>query len=495
MKYLPAWVRRFWSSYSIRNKIFLSTLGIILISSLIIIGISTVQYKEEAKDYNIKRLARKERAILASINMVLRRTTFPVTTENLPLIFKKEIHNISAIHNMHIEIYDLQGHYLVGSATGFGRDTIYQMIPPHLLDSLNNSPEKKIRIEDKTVNGKFISSYSYLTDLRFKPIGIVHILYKSKLDFYENEMSEFIKRLGSVYFFLILLSVFVSYYLSRLLTRSLKVVSERIDQTDIENNPVSLQLHTSTLPEELKPIVEAYNLMLSKLADSRRRLMQAERESAWKEMARQIAHEIKNPLTPMQLSVEHFVQTFDPQAPDAREQLEEFRSIMIDQINALNRIAASFSDFTRIGELHTETFDLVELIQTTAGLFPGLVKVESKIDTLPFAGDKTKIKQALINLIKNAKQAQTGQSDAFVHIELSVSNDRIRIAVIDNGPGIPPDNMDRIFQPKFTTKSSGTGLGLAIVKRIIESHGGQIRIENRQPHGAVFIIILPKNPK
>ncbi len=475
---------------SIRNRIIFSIIGILVVSSVIIMLISFIQYKEEAKDYNFKRLDRKERAIRSSVNLVLRRTTFPITTENIPLIFKDEIHHIASVHNMHFEIYDPEGHLLVSSFPTFGQDTVVHIVPPAVLDSLYKSPDKRVRIYEKTLKGETISSYTYLTDPKFKPIGILHIPYTTQSDFYQSELKEFLKRLGTVYVFLIILAILVSFYLSKIITRSLNAVGEKISRTNMEGN--NQKIHLDRLPEELQSIVDAYNQMVDTLDESRRRLIKVEREAAWKEMAKQIAHEIKNPLTPMKLSIEHFVQTFRPDDPDYRAQLEDFRKIMIEQIEALNRIATSFSEFTKIGELQMEEHDLLETIDTTAGLFPGMVHWTANKSPVVVRMDKIRIKQALINIIKNARQAHPHPEEARVNIQVTDYEKYVEIVIDDNGPGIPPEILENIFEPKFTTKSSGAGLGLAIVKRIIENHGGWIKAENRPEGGARFIIHLPR---
>ncbi len=475
---------------SIRTKIILTTISILIVSSLIIIIISILQYKEESKDYNIKRLERKERAIRSSIDLVLRRTTYPITTENIPLIFKDEIHHIASVHNMNLEIYDPEGRLLISSFPRFGQDTVVQIIPPAIIDSLAKSPEKRIRLFEKTIKGETISSYTFLTDPKFKPIGILHIPYTSKSDFYQSEMKEFLKRLGTVYVFLIILAIFLAVYLSKFITRSLNTVSEKIRQMDIDGT--NHKIRVSRLPDELRSIVDAYNQMVDKLEESRRRLVKVEREAAWKEMAKQIAHEIKNPLTPMKLSIEHFVQTFDPNDPEIDDKLEDFRKIMIEQIDSMSRIAASFSEFTKIAELRLEKADLLETIDNTAGLFPGMVHWTSNRSQIIMKFDKTRIKQALINIIKNAKQAHSDPAKVHVNIIVNAEDETVDIIIEDNGPGIPEHILPNIFDPKFTTKSSGTGLGLAIVKRIVEAHGGWVKAENRKKGGARFIIHLPR---
>ena len=474
---------------SLQYRIFLSMFGILVISSFIIIITSIIQYREEAKDYNLRRLARKERALKESIRIVLDRTTYPVTTENIPLIFNEEIHRISNIHNLNFEIYDLEGRLLTSSLLGFGKDTMMNIIPVKILDSLNKTPDKTLKINEKTIRGESISSYSILTDKHFKPIGILHIPYLTKSKFYQREMREFLNRLSAIYIFLIILSIIVSFYLSKYITKSHAVLQDKLTRTDISTNQ---KIELTRIPEELKPLVESYNKMVDKLEESRRRLIQAERESAWRDMAKQVAHEIKNPLTPMRLSIEHFINTFDANDPDYKQKLKEFGDMMIEQILLLNKIAQTFSDFTKISEMKPQKADLVDTLQKAVMLYPGKVFYDGEPEKLEMIFDKGKINQVLVNLIRNALQAEAAERSIEVHIRLTDEGNQVRLEISDNGTGIPRDILKHIFEPRFTTKSSGMGLGLVIVKRIVEGHGGQIFVRTEEGIGTKFIIFLPK---
>ncbi len=469
---------------SLRYKIFLSMLGILVLSSLIIIIISVIQYKEEAKDYNIKRLERKERALKESVRLVLRRTTYPVTTENLPLIFNEEIHHIANVHNLNLEIYDLEGHLLTSSLLGFGKDTVMNIIPPKILDSLYKSPGKNIKIYEKGLNGEYISAYSFITDNKFKPLGILHIPYLSKSKFYETEMKEFLKRLSQVYLFLIIIAILASFYLSKYITKSHNIIGNQLKKTDISSNQ---KIELTRIPEELKPLVDAYNEMVDKLAESRKKLIQAERESAWKEMAKQVAHEIKNPLTPMRLSIEHFIATYDPSDPDNKEKLKEFADMLIEQIDIMDRIARTFSDFTKISDIKLQYDNLSDTVRKAVMLYNHVAECDCPGDFYTYF-DKTRINQVMVNLIKNSIQAEADE----IKIRMKDWGQFIKIEVEDNGSGIDDETVEHIFEPKFTTKSGGTGLGLAIVKRIIESHGGKIEVESQTGKGTKFSIFIPK---
>ncbi len=474
---------------SLRYKIFISMLAILIISSLVILITTVVQYREQSKDYNYKRLDRKEKALRASINVTLRRSIFPVTTENLPLIFKDEIHQLAGIHNLNFEIYDLEGRLLVSSVRGFGKDTVMSIIPPRMLDSLSKTPEKKLRIEEKNLKGDFISAYSYITDLRHKPVGILHVLYESRSEFYEHEMKEFLWRLAKVYMFLIVLAVMITFLISKNITKSLSIISDKLKETDIEQH--NQKLYVENIPGELEPLIESYNLMVEKLEASTKRLIKMEKESAWGEMARQVAHEIKNPLTPMRLSIEHFMQTYRPDDPDNAEKVKQFGEMMLDQVEVLNKIAQSFSDYTKISDLDLQYGNIVETVKNTVLLFPQNVSWEAAEEEIYTFFDKTRIKQALINIIRNAVQAARDDEQIQITVKVYRLQSKVFIEIEDNGTGIPDEILARIFEPKFTTKSSGTGLGLSIVKRIIESHEGDIVIETNQGKGTKFILILP----
>ncbi len=479
------------STESLRYRIFLSMFAILLLSSLIILIITIFQYREESIDYNIKRLERKEKALKRNIGYVLKKTTYPVSTNQITNIFRDEIFMLSQIHNLDLELYDLEGRLLLSTFVDMSSDSVIYTIPPSIIDSLDARPDKSFRLFESISKGNYYSAYSYITDEKFKPVAILHIPYKKKEDFYQYEMNEFLKRIAGVYIFLILLAIIISFYLSKSIIRTLSVIGDKLRSMDILGK--NKKIEVKKLPLELRPIVDAYNQMVDKLDESTRKLIQAEKESAWREMAKQIAHEIKNPLTPMKLSIQSLQYSFRPDDPAAGQKIKDFTEMMLEQIEAMDRIANTFSDFTKISELNIEDENIVDMVKNTAMLFPDYVEVQYPRDEIRLKLDKTKIKQALINILKNAVQALSETPEPQIIINVEEQSRFVRISIQDNGPGIPKELMDKIFDPYFTTKSGGTGLGLAIVKRIIESHGGSVEVEVKAGKGTKFIIILPKN--
>jgi two-component system nitrogen regulation sensor histidine kinase NtrY len=216
--------------------------------------------------------------------------------------------------------------------------------------------------------------------------------------------------------------------------------------------------------------------MIDQLAISAELLAQSERESAWREMARQIAHEIKNPLTPMKLTIQHLQHAWNSQAPDWDKRLQKFTKTMIEQIDTLSIIASEFSSFAKISHDKKEDINLLEVIQSSINLFSSAenisIVLKTNFEELWIEADKTQIIRAFNNLIKNAYQAIGLRDDGKIIIELLANTENCIIKIRDNGLGISPELTDKIFKPYFTTKSSGLGLGLAIVKSIIIDMGG-----------------------
>jgi methyl-accepting chemotaxis protein len=275
-----------------------------LIASVLMASISIFQFKKEAKDYHQERLERKEKAIKEHINYILSNTTYPLTPENLRLIFKDKIHELSDIHTLQINIYSLKGQLLKSSKGSFSIDTPAPPIPDYILRLVQSSMEKRY-VDIKNIDGKkYRSSFSQIKDLKFKPLGILSLPYIEDDGFYDRELKNFLIRLGQVYSFMLLIAFALAYFLSSYITKSLKSISDKITETSLNQKNEKIELDDSS--REISLLINAYNGMVDKLEESAIKLAQSEREQAWREMAKQVAHEIKNPLTPMRLTVKNF---------------------------------------------------------------------------------------------------------------------------------------------------------------------------------------------
>jgi two-component system, NtrC family, nitrogen regulation sensor histidine kinase NtrY len=476
---------------SLRIRIFLSMIVLILIASILMASISIIQFKNEAKNYHQERLERKEDAIKEHINYVLSTTTYPLTEQNLPLIFKDKIHELADIHNLDINIYSLDGNLLKSSKASFSIDTISPPIPKYILKLVQSSIEKRY-VNIKTVDGiKSRSSFSQIKDDKFKPLGILNLPYEEDDGFYEKELSSFLIRLGQVYSFMLVIAFALAYFLSSYITKSLKTISDKINETNLNQKNEKIVIEANS--REINSLILAYNKMVDKLEESATMLAQSEREQAWREMAKQVAHEIKNPLTPMRLTVQSFQRKFDENDPELRQKLNDYTKTIIQQIDTMSAVASAFSNFASMPAQQNETLNVVEVVEFSLDIFnEDYIVFESKEDEIVTIMDRTQLVRIITNLIKNAIQAIPDEkNNKQIKVTVNRDNEFVKINVQDNGIGIDELNKDRIFEPKFTTKTSGMGLGLGIIKNIIENYKGTITFETKLGTGTTFTVSLP----
>lgn len=482
--------------WSLRTRIFLSMIFITLIASLLIATVSYYQFKKEARDYHQDRLERKENSIKEHINYVLATTTYPLTTENLPLIFRDRIHELANIHGLEINIYDLDGNLLKSSKAAFSVDTINSTIPKSILRIIRLTAEKRYVDLRSSEGKKFRSSYSYIKDTKFKPLGILNLPYIEDDGYYEKELNNFLMRFVQVYSFMLLISIIIAYFLSSYITKSIKEVSDRIKETRLSE--VNEKINMGATPQEISLLVDAYNNLVEDLDESAAKLAQSEREQAWREMAKQVAHEIKNPLTPMRLTVQSFQRKFDPNDPDIKQKLNEYSKTLIQQIDTMSSVASAFSSFASMPAQQNETLNVVKIVQLALEIFnENYITYQADEPYIITRMDRTQLIRIITNLVKNAIQAiPETQENPLVEVRVYREANVAKISVKDNGKGISLENKSRIFEPKFTTKTSGMGLGLGIIKNIVENYNGTITFESQPGKGAEFLVSLPiTNPE
>jgi cbb3-type cytochrome oxidase subunit 3 len=219
---------------SLRARIFIAMILLVLIASILIAFVTIRQYNEEAQDYHKDRLDRKEENIKQSIDYTIRETTYPVTTDKIPLIFKDEIYKISAIHKLQINLYDLDGGLLKSSKAMISNDTILKCIDVEILNALSNTAERKYVAKNVENGETFLSSYTYITDTKFKPLAILNLPYLENDNFLDKELNEFLKRLGYAYMFMLVIAVVLALLLSKYITKTLKTISDKIKETRLE---------------------------------------------------------------------------------------------------------------------------------------------------------------------------------------------------------------------------------------------------------------------
>ncbi len=478
---------------SLRFRIFIAMILLVLLASILIAIVTIYQYNEEAQDYHKERLERKEENIKSSIDFTIKETTYPVNTENIPLIFKEKIHEIATIHKLQINLYDLDGTILKSSKESFSKnDTITKCIDVEILNAISNTAERRYVIK-RVENGKnYQSSYSYITDTKFKPLAILNLPYLEDDDFLNKELREFLERLSYAYLFMLLIAIGLAYLLSKYITKSLKTISDKMNETRLEKRNKKIEIESSS--EEIETLVKSYNSMIDELEESAVKLATSEREQAWREMAKQVAHEIKNPLTPMRLSVQSFQRKFDANDPDIDKKVNEYSKTLIQQIDTMSSIASAFSNFAKMPAQKNEILNVVEITKLALDIFSEeYIHFISDKEHINAKFDRTQLIRVITNLVKNGTQAiPEEQEDKKIVVNVSEVEDQVLITISDNGVGISEENKEKIFEPKFTTKSSGMGLGLAMVKNIVETYKGNITFTTQKNKGTTFKVSFPK---
>jgi nitrogen fixation/metabolism regulation signal transduction histidine kinase len=292
--------------------------------------------------------------------------------------------------------------------------------------------------------------------------------------------------------FIFLLAGIVSLFITNRIANSFSIITEKMQKVNLGkvNEPIKWNRN-----DEIGALVIEYNKMMGKLEESAAILAKTEREGAWKEMARQVAHEIKNPLTPMKLSMQYLQKSIDNDSPNIIPLAKNVSETLIQQIDHLSNIANAFSQFANIGEAKKEVFDINEVLKNVTMLHELNESLEINKDIIDtptmIKADKTQINRLFTNLLLNAIQSIPENRVAQISVKQAMKSENIVIAISDNGLGISEEVKYNIFAPNFTTKTSGTGLGLAMCKRIVEQSDGEIWFETKLGVGTTFFVELP----
>lgn len=323
-----------------------------------------------------------------------------------------------------------------------------------------------------------------------KIVGILSVPMFNQITELRSDLSELIGTFINIYTILLLISLIITFIITQYINRPLKLISKRLKTLSLSSQNEKISYRSD---DEIGQLVRQYNQMVDELAEKAEKLAQSEREMAWREMAKQVAHEIKNPLTPMKLSVQFLQKTWENDRQRFEKDIDKYLATLLEQIEHLSDIATAFSQFNKMPEPVATNVDIVKLLQNLVALFQSDdydIKFNSDIDELFIHGDENRLNRAFTNIIKNAVQAFVDDRRGLIKINIRSENEKTIITIEDNGSGIPEAELTKIFEPNFTTKTSGSGLGLAIVKNIINDLNGQIYVKSRVGEGSKFTIIL-----
>ena len=394
-----------------------------------------------------------------------------------------------------INIYDLDGKMLATTSP--------EILDMHLLSSLMNAEAYHSMRDNKMLYflhdeqlGKAVyqSAYIGIQDEDGNTLAYLNTPYFAGSSELRSEIRNYVLTYINIILLIIFLSVLIVLWITRSVTKPLTSLQEKMKQIDINKRNEQLDWKSK---DEIGALITEYNKKVVELEKSAAELRRTTTESAWRGVARQVAHEIHNSLTPMRLSAQMLEQAAESHTEDLENKIKRTSGTLIEQIDALSDIASSFSNYAKLPENHPQPLDLSELVGNVVNLYNNAENITFSYDFDPtkdytFNGDKTHLNSAVSNIIKNATQAIGNKPEGRVEVSLEAQDTVFVIKVKDNGKGIKEEDKKMIFLPNFTTKSGGSGVGLSLTYNIVQSAGGNITFESQEGEGAEFVINLPK---
>lgn len=393
-----------------------------------------------------------------------------------------------------INVYTPQGNLIASSQMRmFNEGLISRRIDPRAYVHVDLLGQVEFVSHESVGSMDYLSAYAPFYNDRGELLAYVNLPYFARQTELEDEISSFMVAVINLFVLVFLFAILFGLFISQWITLPLRAIRKSLAAIELgkTNRVVGYSAR-----DEIGLLVDEYNAKVSELEHNAERLAKSERESAWREMAKQVAHEIKNPLTPMKLSIQHLLRSVEQNGEVDRERIEKLAQNLIEQIDTLSSIANAFSNFARMPRARADRFDLAATLRTTLGLFEGFDRIDLNLDIrtdepATVIADKEQIARVFNNLIKNAIQSIPDTRRGRVKVVLIATDGGFACSVVDNGSGIPEEVRGKMFVPSFTTKSRGMGLGLAISKNIVEQAGGRIDFTTETGRGSTFTVWLP----
>ncbi len=409
------------------------------------------------------------------------------TVNNQGLSF--DLQELSYIYQTDINVYDNYGR-LAGSSQPliYNKKLIGKQIAPEPF--FGNIPT--LNQEEYIGELRFLTGYTDLYNGDFLQIGYIAIPLYVSTEEIRSEIEEFLAVIVHIYLIIALLSVLLSFIIGKQLSAPLEMIESKLKKMRFGQRNEKIDYNEN---DEIGQLVKQYNKTIEKLEQSAQLLAQTERASAWRTMARQIAHEINNPLTPMKLTLQQLQRTKNMNDERFDDYFAKSTETLVEQIDNLSRIAGTFSNFARMPEARFERVDIASKLYSNTQLFSAnnediTIQYTGLTENVFVLADPEQMLQVFNNLLKNAIQAIPKDRNGNILVNLKTENKQVVITITDNGSGIPADMLDKVFIPNFTTKSTGMGLGLSITKNIVETAGGEISFTNNENNGATFRVCL-----
>ncbi len=484
------------TSGTFKRKLQLAFAGVLSIVFSIIITMSVMLMISQFKGNHTKNLREKIASISIELDHKLANEKSLTSAWRTPDYFSLNelLMKFSNVFMTDINLYSPSGSLLASSRPEVFTEKLEgTMIDPRAYHAMTVEGKQEFIGEEKIGELKYLSAYVSFYNKDNQLLAYINLPYFSMQNLLTGEISNMVVTIINFTLMFLMLMMWLSVFLSERLTSPMILLQRAM--ASVEYGKKNEYIHYKSR-DEVGQLVRQYNRMIDELDESAGKLARSEREMAWREMARQIAHEIKNPLTPMKLNVQQLQKWWKDEAPDFSTKLERFTDNQIEYIDNLSSIASAFSYFARLPGAEPAEVDVITQLGASIEMFghtdDATISLDSgNISKAVVMADKEHLNGIFSNLVKNALQAIPPGVKGIVNVTVSATFDKLLIVFRDNGVGIPDELKPRMFTPNFTTKSSGMGLGLSIVKRYIETAGGNIWFESERGKGTAFFVELP----
>ncbi|MEP6846421.1 MAG: HAMP domain-containing sensor histidine kinase, partial [Panacibacter sp.] len=484
--------------FNIRAQIQAIIISVSIIS-FIIIGVAIISFFTASfKSNNEKKLMATSESIVQEIRQLSDDRFTANDIVNIDKIDLKQallqkILDIGIVHNTDINLFDINGNLLVSSQKYvYDNAILSHKMNPVAFYSMHYGHSTKYIQEEQIVDFKFQTIYVPVQGSDKTTFAYLNIPSFNTEKELKQEISNFLVTILDLNALIFIMAGAIAIWITRRITTSFTLIGNKMKAISFGSINEEIEWKKE---DELGELITEYNKMVRKLTESAEALARSEREGAWREMARQVAHEIKNPLTPMKLSIQYLQRAIDNNSPNVKDLSKQVAGTLVEQIDQLSKIAGDFSQFANIANVTIEVFDLSNVVEMIVQLYSSDERIEINYEKeegiYTIEADRTQMNRLFTNLIKNAIEAHENINDAKIFIRQTLKDKEVLLSVQDRGHGIPANMRPKIFTPNFTTKSSGTGLGLAICKGIVEKANGHIWFETKENEGTTFFVSLP----
>lgn len=416
---------------------------------------------------------------------------------NIDAVFDKYqtglVYDLAEYYNTDISLYRTDGTLLVTTNDRLIEESVRgRLMNPIVFEKMHNFGTSTSLVNEKLGDLDYISSYTALLNKDLEVRGYLNLPYFSNREDLYRDISEYAVTIINLFALVFAIMVVIAYLLAQRIALPLNLIRKQLASLKIgERN----QLLDWDKNDEIGLLVKEYNKMIVELDSSYDRLSESERQGAWREMAKQVAHEIKNPLTPMRLSLQHLQSSLTNDDKNLKDKIQKTSELLIRQIDSLSQMAEEFSSFAKMPDPKLEKVKLELVINDAVSLIgkESSLRIQwvAPAKTVLVEADPLQLVRVFTNILKNALQSIPDGKIGVISVSISLKMKRVEVRISDNGKGIPETFRDKIFSPNFSTKNSGMGLGLGISKKIVEQLGGEISYQTSLDKGTTFTIVLP----